>query len=224
VQVDALVKYGASKGYKKWAIIYENDAYGLPTLDDLQTALGRSGGTLVSKEAIAANATDATAQALSVKSANPDVILIWCIQAPASKIVQALSQAGMKTPLLSANAQVSPQFYQLAGDLANGIISTALKAQFATAGPVVAFRDEYTKRFKIDPTLWSYASYDAAKIYLEAVAKAKSTDPDAVRKQLETTNHAGLTGKIVFSPKVHEGITEADVTLVRINNAQANQL
>ena len=221
VQVAALVRYGESKGFKKWAIVYENDAYGLPTVDDLQAALSHGGGTIVAKEAIAIDATDATAQALAVKSASPDVILIWTIQSPASKIVQALAQAGMKTPIFSANAQVSPQFFQLAGSLANGIVSTALKTQYESNAKVNAFRAGYRSQFKIDPTLWSFCSYDAARIYLAAVGTAKTTEPDAVRKQLERTDYSGLTGRIVFTPKAHDGITAADVTIVRIENGKA---
>ncbi|HVA37259.1 MAG TPA: ABC transporter substrate-binding protein [Candidatus Dormibacteraeota bacterium] len=221
VQVAALVAYGASKGYKKWAIVYENDAYGIPTVNDLQAALSRAGGAIVAREAIAIDATDATAQALAVKAANPDVILIWTIQSPASKIVQALARAGAKTPIFSANAQVSPQFFQLAGSLANGIVSTALRSQYQSNARVDAFRNAYRSRFKIDPTLWSFCSYDAARLYFEAVDKARTDDPSAVRAQLEKTVYAGLTGRIVFTPKVHDGITAADVMIVRIENGKA---
>ena len=220
VQVQTLVDYGTSKGWKRWAMIYENDAYGQPTVTDLQAALKASGGELVSKQAIAVDAADATAQALAVKAAKPDAVLVWSIQAPASKAVSALARVGLKTPILSSNAQVSPQFFQLAGPLADGIIATGLKAQFGTDPDVVAFKKTYTDTFKIDPTLWAFASYDAAKLYLSKVKALGTDDPDKLRSALESTDFTGITGTIKFTAQQHDGITPDDVTLVRLQGGK----
>lgn len=221
VQVKALIKYGTAKGWKRWAMMYENDAYGQPTVNDLQAALKGTGGELVSKQAIAVDATDATAQALAVKASNPDVVLVWTIQAPASKIVSALSASGSTVPILSSNAQVSPQFYQLAGKLANGIISTGLKAQFDSSPAVTAFTKSYTEKFKIAPTLWAYASYDAANLYFAVVKKAGGASPAAVRPGLNATTYTGLTGTIGFTAQNHDGLTAKDVEVVKLQDSKA---
>jgi branched-chain amino acid transport system substrate-binding protein len=221
VQVQALVKYGIAQGYKRWAMIYENDAYGQPTIDDLKTALKGTGGSLVSQQAIAVDATDATAQALAVQAAKPDVVLIWTVQAAASKIVSALSKVGSTTPVFSSNAQISPQFYQLAGPLANGIVSTGLKAQFDSGKGTTAFTTKYTSEFDIPPTLWAFASYDAANIYFATVKKIGTADPEAVRKALNSTNYTGITGNIKFTAQDHDGITSADISVVKIQDGAA---
>ncbi len=220
IQVSALVSYGVSQGWKRWAMIYENDAYGQPTVDDLKTALASAGGQLVSKEALDATATDATAQALAVKKSNPDVVLVWAIQDPASKAVQALSAAGVKTPIMSSNAQASPQFIQLAGPLAEGVIATGLKAQFSTDPAVTKFQQDYKAKFNTDATLWSYASYDAAKIYLQAVQTAGSTDPTKVIAALNSVDYTGVSGSISFTSQQHDGMNPDDVQLVQIKGGQ----
>ena len=221
VQVQALVDYGTAHGLKKWAMIYQNDAYGQPTVDDLKAALATDGGSLVSQQAIAVDATDATAQAQAVEASDPDVVLVWMVQAPASKVVSALSALGSTVPIYSSNAQVSPQFYQLAGPLANGIISTGLKAQFDQDPTTTAFAAAYKTRFGIDPTLWSYASYDAANVYFAAVKTAGSADPTAVQKALNQTNYTGITGTIKFTDMIHDGLTADDVAVVKIENSAA---
>jgi branched-chain amino acid transport system substrate-binding protein len=221
VQVQALTQYGKTQGWKRWAIVYEDDAYGQPAVDDLKAALKSTGGSLVSSQGIAVDAIDATSQALAVKAANPDVVLVWSVQAPASKVVSALSNVGWKKPILSSNAEVSQQFYQLAGSLANGIITTGLKAQFAASAATTTFTREYTKRFQIAPMLWAYASYDAAKIYLAAVKNAGTADPDAVRRALDQTDYQGITGRVRFTPQQHDGITSSDVVVVRLDNNAA---
>lgn len=221
VQVQALVKHGIDAGLKRWAMVYENDAYGQPTVDDLKSALKGTGGKLVSQQAIAVDATDATAQALAVQASKPDVILVWMVQAPASKVVTALSKVGSTTPIYSSNAQISPQFYQLAGPLADRIVSTGLKAQFDSGPATTAFTKKYTTAFGIPPTLWAYASYDAAKIYFATVKKIKTADPEAVRKALNSTDYTGITGGIKFTAQDHDGITSADVSVVEIKDGAA---
>ena len=86
-----------------------------------------------------------------MQAAKPDVVLIWTVQAPASKVVSALSKVGSTTPVFSSNAQISPQFYQLAGSLANGIVSTGLKAQFDSGKATTAFTKKYTSAFELFP-------------------------------------------------------------------------
>jgi branched-chain amino acid transport system substrate-binding protein len=41
-------------------------------------------------------------------------------------------------------------------------------------------------------------AYDSVHIYAEAVARAKSTEPDAVIKELEKTDFVGIAGKVQF--------------------------
>ncbi len=221
VQVQALVDYGTKKGLKKWAMVYQNDAYGQPTVDDLKAALKKDGGTLVDSEAIAAGATDATAQAQAVVAAKPDVVLVWTVQAPASKVVAALASAGNTAAVYSSNAQLSPQFYQLAGAQANGIISTGLKAQFDNSPKIKTFITDYQSKFNIAPTLWAFASYDAAQIYFDAVKAAGTSDPKMVQAQLNKTTHTGITGQIGFTKQAHDGITSSDVTVVKIQDSAA---
>jgi branched-chain amino acid transport system substrate-binding protein len=221
VQVKALVDYGTKHGLKKWAMVYENDAYGQPTVDDLKAALAKDGGKLVDSEAIAVDATDATAQAQAVVAAKPDVVLVWTVQAPASKVVAALAAAGSTAAVYSSNAQVSPQFYQLAGPQANGIVATGLKAQFDNSPAIQKFSTEYQAKFGIAPTLWAFASYDAAEIYFTAVKTAGTSDPKTVQAQLNKVTHTGITGKIGFTKQNHDGITSDDVTVVKIDNSAA---
>lgn len=221
VQVQALVDYGTKQGLKNWAVVYQNDAYGQPTVDDLKAALAKDGGKLVDSEAIAVDATDATAQAQAAVASHPDVVLVWTIQAPASKVVSALANAGNTAAVFTSNAQVSPQFYQLAGSQADGIISTGLKAQFDSSPLIQNFTTQYQTKFSIAPTLWAYASYDAAQIYFAAVKAAGTLDPKAVQSQLNKVKYTGITGKISFTKQLHDGITAADVTVVKIGNGAA---
>lgn len=62
----------------------------------------------------------------------------------------------------------------------------------------IPFWDEFVKRFKTAPVYTGVGAYDAVYVYADAVARAKSTEANAVIKELEKTDHVGIAGKMVF--------------------------
>jgi branched-chain amino acid transport system substrate-binding protein len=62
----------------------------------------------------------------------------------------------------------------------------------------IPFWDEFRKRTTRQPVYTAFGANDAVYIYAEAVQRAKSTDPDAVIKELEKTSYTGIPGIIQF--------------------------
>ena len=77
-----------------------------------------------------------------------------------------------------------------------------MAANFAVRAPLtpktIPFFDEFRKRTNRAPVYTAFGAYDAVHIYAEAVARAGSTDTDAVIKQLEKTSYVGVPGTIEF--------------------------
>jgi branched-chain amino acid transport system substrate-binding protein len=73
---------------------------------------------------------------------------------------------------------------------------------FAIRAPLtpktIPFWDEFVKRYGTAPVYTGIGAYDAVYVYADAVARAKSTEADAVIKELEKTDHVGIAGKMVF--------------------------
>jgi branched-chain amino acid transport system substrate-binding protein len=218
VQVAALMKYANAKGYKHIGMLYTSDAYGIPAEANAQKAAAQA-GIAFTAQGMATTATSALAQALALKAAKPDVIWIWGLAGSAGVMIQSLSQAGMSSlPVMGANAILGAGFYKLAGAAANGIVSTALKAQFSTAANVTKFNMDYQKQFKVAPLLWAYCGYDAALVYFAAVKAAGTFDPATVNSQLSKTSFNGVTGHIAFTPSDPEGLSPSSAVLVKIEN------
>lgn len=77
-----------------------------------------------------------------------------------------------------------------------------LAANFAVRAPLtpktIPFFDEFRKRTSRAPVYTGYGANDAVYIYADAVARAKTTDADAVIKELEKTSYVGIPGTIEF--------------------------
>ena len=77
-----------------------------------------------------------------------------------------------------------------------------MAANFAVRAPLtpktIPFFDEFRKRTNRSPVYTAFGAYDAVHIYAEAVTRAKSTDADAVIKELEKTSFVGVPGIIEF--------------------------
>ena len=111
-------------------------------------------------------------------------------------------------------------FSSLAGDLGDGLITAALTSGLHPSPELVAFREAYTKRFNLESTPFAETSYDSIKMFAEVLEAAQSTEPDALRTQLEKTQgYKGITGTLGFSEKDHITITKDQISLVEYSTA-----
>ncbi len=61
------------------------------------------------------------------------------------------------------------------------------------------------EKFKDYPADWAVTGYEGMQILAQGMAKAGSTDSDAVVKALEGLTYEGLKGKITFRKEDHQG-------------------
>ena len=77
-----------------------------------------------------------------------------------------------------------------------------MAANFAVRAPLtpktIPFFDEFKKRTGRSPVYTAFGANDAVYIYAEAVTRAKTTDTEAVIKELEKTSYVGIPGTIEF--------------------------
>ena len=108
-------------GAKRIAIGYEDTGYGFGGRDDITKALEGRGMKPVAAVKFSRPDTDMTAQALAVKQANADVIILYSIAKADAVLIRSLDKVGAKMPVVCAWAASSPELPQFAGPLANGV-------------------------------------------------------------------------------------------------------
>ncbi|MGH7263725.1 MAG: ABC transporter substrate-binding protein [Candidatus Rokuibacteriota bacterium] len=108
-------------GAKQVAIGYEDTGYGFGGRDDITKALEKRGLKPAAAVKFSRPDTDMTAQALVVKRAKADVILLYSIAKADAMMIRSLDKVGVKIPVVCAWAASSPELWQFAGPLAQGV-------------------------------------------------------------------------------------------------------
>ena len=191
VRVSAWMEFMKKKGFKKVSIMAETTDYGIGLTDET-IAQNKSGnfGFEIQKITFDNKATDFTAQLLQVKAFKPDVVLNIAVGTPLDLIMDQATTVGLlpATPMLiSYDAPTRPQFWQLHPKNGDGIYFIAYyspKAPLSDLGK--AFAATYKEKYKEDPVYGALNGFGAIMIISEALKAAKSTDPKALIKALET--------------------------------------
>ena len=158
------------------------------------------GGEIVANESYEGEISDFTAQLTNIAAAKPDALFIAGFSRDIALITQQAravslqNAAGEPTIFLGADSWDSTLVYddetaEVEGSFFSGHFSPETGAPTGRA-----FVDTYESIYEATPTGGVAVSYDAVKLLLEAVARAGSLDPDAIRQQLAATaNYVGAT-------------------------------
>ena len=184
--IDRIVDYAAEKGKKSIAVLAPDTAYGNVAVQDLQLAVGRSGGRIAAIERYGQGGAAAAAQRLKASIGTADALFIPEEGANLPAVAQALSAAG-----IGRNVQV----------LGTGVWNQASVFKLKEfqgawfAGPEAdgfnSFANRYKAKFGQSPTRIATLGFDAAAL-LAALTKTQG----AQRFQEGVlTNPSGFAGQ-----------------------------
>jgi branched-chain amino acid transport system substrate-binding protein len=197
--VDA--KFAHDQGYKRVAIFKDikND-YSVGFSDVFAREFIRQGGTVSSVQTYQAGDTDFKAQLNSLKSGNPDAVLVPGYYTEMGTIARQAKDVGLNVPLIGGDGWDSPQLIPGAGTALEGsffadhYFSVELKDP-ATQAFIQAFKSKNGK----DPDALAALGYDAGKVLVDAIKRAKTIDGPGTRDAIaETKDFPGVTGKITI--------------------------
>ncbi len=184
---------------KNIAIIHDKTAYGKGLADETRKYLRKAGGKEKMYEAITAGEKDYSALVSKLKRNKIDVIYLGGYHTEAGLIIRQMRDQGMKTVLVSGDALVTDEFWQITGSAGEGTLMTFSPdpRKNPDAAPVV-------KEFRakgIEPEGYVLYTYGAIQAWAQAVNKAGSTDTNKVIKALNTGRFNTVLGKIGFDKK-----------------------
>jgi len=159
----------------------------------------KNGGTVVAEQSYSSGDQDFNAQLTSIKAANPEAIFVPGYYNEVGLIALQARALGITVPLMGGDGWDSPTLTQIGGAAMEGNFFTN---HFSTEdqSPIIQdFIREFEARYNRDPDALAALGYDAAKVLLDAMVRAGSTDPAKVRDALATTkDFQGVTGKITI--------------------------
>ena len=184
---------------KKIAIIHDKTAYGKGLADETRKSLNAKGMKEALYEAYTAGEKDYSALVSKLKGNNIDVVYVGGYHTEAGLMVRQMRGQGMKTRLVSGDALVTNEYWDITGPAGEGTLMTFSpdpRKNPAAAEVVEAFRDK-----NIEPEGYVLYTYGAIQAWQQAVEKAKGTKLKPVIDNLHSMEFDTVLGKFSFDKK-----------------------
>jgi branched-chain amino acid transport system substrate-binding protein len=159
-------------------------------------------GRIVREQSYISGDTDFRAQLTSIKAASPEVVFVPGYYPEVGIILKQARQLGLTIPFIGCEAWDNPTLLQVAGKAADGCYYSN---QFSASDPtpvVQEFGETYRAKYGMLPDNFAALGYDAANVLLDAIRRAGSSDPPAIRAALAATKeYPGVSGNITIDAK-----------------------
>jgi branched-chain amino acid transport system substrate-binding protein len=190
---------------KSIAVIDDRTAYGQGVAEEFEKAVKAAGGNLVGHEFTTDKATDFMPILTTLKGKKPDIIFFGGMDAVGGPMMKQMKSLGIKAKFMGGDGICTNEMIKLAGDaMADGqvVCAEAGGVDGALKKGMDDFGAKFKKRFNDDVKLYSPYVYDAVFVMVDAMQRAKSSDPAKYLPELaKTTGYKGVTGTISFDAK-----------------------
>lgn len=149
-------------------------------------------------------------------------------------VTRNYAQLGFDIPLYQSHGVASNAFIELTGkEAAEGVRlpGTALLIGDLLTGDdpqykvVTEYTNAYREKYGEDPSTFAGYAHDAVALMADAIARAGSGEPDAIRDALEeTSGFVGTTGTYTFTPEDHLGLDPSAFRMLEITDGGWKQI
>ena len=217
------------RGFTKIGMISGTDGFGASMQAQCKSVVGDYGIEIVSDETYNPTDADMTAQLTKIRNAaGVQAVLNPGFGQGPSIVTRNYRQLAIDLPLYQSHGVASNGFIELAGaEAAEGVRlpgTALLVADLLPEGDpqrevVIAYRDAYEAKTKSPVGTFGGYAHDAFHILTDAIKRAGSSEPEAIRDAIEaTTGLAGTTGIYSFTPEDHLGLDLSAFRMLEIKN------
>lgn len=152
-----------------------------------------------------------------VKADKPDAIYASGYYFTAGPLVSQLRAAGITVPIIGQEGYDSQKFIEIAGKAAEGVIITTSLDRDSDVPETKDFIEAFEKKagFKVD--MVAASAHTAIMVVADALKRAGTSDPKALRDAIAKTDLKVSTGTIKFN-KLGEVMKAVQVQVVRDGN------
>lgn len=212
-------KYAFEKlGFKKAAIITDiSDAYSSGVGKYMKESFIAAGGEIVAEETAQSSDNDFRAQLTKIAKSQPDVLFVPWIYQKVGLISKQAKEVGITCPLFGADGWDSNELVDLSGNTLDG--SYYVSRIGFNSPDAAAYGEKYVNEYKIDLEAECLYGNDGLLWIVDALERAGSSEPVAVRDALEATDtFTGLLGEMKMDPATHDPLRE--VAVFRCDNGE----
>ncbi len=188
--------YCADLGWKKVALLYEQDDYGLGIsrkFEEEAKALGLEipyAGTFVYGET-----KDFSTVLTSIKSAGVDGIFVCGLVTETALIANQADTLGVgDVPICGADGLYSPALITEGGAAVEGVYTLGAFTPDNQDEAVQKFVKAYQEKYGEEPSNWAALAYDATNVILEAMKTCETLDRESIKNAMTNISYTGVTG------------------------------
>jgi branched-chain amino acid transport system substrate-binding protein len=194
--------------------------YSVGLADFFLTKFKELGGTIVDDQSYKDTDSDFKAQLTAIKAKNPEGIYVPGYYTQVGLIARQARELGLKVPLMGGDGWDSPKLYEIGGKALDGSYFSNHYSPEDPAPRIQDFVRKYQERFKVVPDGLAATGYDAAKIFIESLARARDTSGPALRDAIAATkDFQGVTGIITIDSD-HNAVKSAVVLEIKDNQGR----
>ena len=195
-----LAKYlVTTKGYKKIAMLTNNDSYGTGEESSMTNALKALGITPVAAKVVPSDQTNMTPTLTSIRGADPQVLFIGAEEAQSGLIVKQARALGMNLVIAEGAPAGTPLFLSTAGAAnASGTIVSSPYLGNQASSAAQTFAAAYTAAYGSAPELHGAKAYDGAQVMIAALKACGACTGLGLASAIRAVHYSGLLGNFAY--------------------------
>jgi branched-chain amino acid transport system substrate-binding protein len=143
---------------------------------------------------------DFSAQLTGIKAMNPDVIWAPGNYTESALVIKQGRDLGITAPFIGGDTWETPEFIDVGKESVEGaVFSTFFASEYAASPVSEKFLTAYRAQYGKEPAAVTALGYDGYLVALDAIKRANSTNPTAIRDAIaKTANFEGAAGTVTL--------------------------
>ena len=202
-QASVMARFARSINAEKAALLYDPSLpYSAGLAESFKKDFLAHGGKIVAEEFSRSGDQDFSVQLNAIKARMPEIIFLPSYYPEAARIIRQARQAGIDVPFLGTDGWDSPEFLKIGGEAVNNCYFSCHFAAGGQSAENKRFTAAFQKKFDTAPPPLAALAYDAVSLTADALKRAGSAEPTALRDALAATSgFPAVTGTITFDTK-----------------------
>jgi branched-chain amino acid transport system substrate-binding protein len=170
------------------------------------------GGVIALEQKFSEGDKDFRAQLTAIRAADVEGIFVPAYYAEAALICKQARDLGLTVPLFGIDGWESSELLAIGGNAVEGAYFSTHFSPESNDPAVASFNERFRKRWATGTDALSALGYDSAALLADAIKRAGTTEPAALRDALAATkDFKGVTGTISLDE--HRNATKSAVVL-----------
>jgi ABC-type branched-subunit amino acid transport system substrate-binding protein len=217
-ETEKIVDHLARTGVKRFAVLYQNDAYGQAGLEGVKRALARRNIPLAATATVERNTVNVAEAVKTINAAQPEATVMISAYTSVAEFVKQMKKEGSISQFFNVSFVGSKALAEALGKDGHGVmVSQVVPFPWSPLTPVVKEYLDLAKRAgNVDLNFSSLEGYIAAKVLTEGLRRAgKDPTREKFVAAMESMTAYETGGFVVrFSPDNHNGSQFVDLSMI----------